>query len=80
MCGRGGGYTHVMTPNKKGCVFSDGLHTDHTLVGASSYHSGGVNVLFLDGSVKFVKDSVSPVTWWAVATKAGGEIVSADAL
>ena len=80
LAGRGGGYTHLMTPNKRGCVFSDGLHTDHTLVGASSFHSGGVNVLFLDGSAKFVKNSVSSTAWWAIATKAGNEVISADSL
>jgi prepilin-type N-terminal cleavage/methylation domain-containing protein/prepilin-type processing-associated H-X9-DG protein len=45
---------------------------------ASSYHPGGVNTLFADGSVRFVKDSVSPVTWRALGTIAGGEVVSAD--
>jgi len=49
-----------------------------TMIGASSYHPGGVNVGFLDGSVKFVKDSVDLATWGAIATKAGGEVVSAD--
>ena len=33
------------------------------MIGASSYHPGGVNVGFLDGSVKFIKDSVSLQTW-----------------
>ena len=79
-CGQGGGYSHIMTPNLKACVFSS--DTDQVLgetgVGASSFHSGGVNVGFLDGSVKFVKSSISQQAWWAVATKAGGEIVSAD--
>ena len=51
-----------------------------TMVGASSYHSGGVNVGMLDGSVRFVKDSVNLATWGAIATKAGGEVVSADSL
>jgi prepilin-type processing-associated H-X9-DG protein len=50
------------------------------MVNASSYHPGGVNVGFLDGSVKFVKDSVSPQTWWGIATKAGGEVISSDSL
>ncbi|MCA1693525.1 MAG: DUF1559 domain-containing protein, partial [Actinobacteria bacterium] len=51
-----------------------------TQVGASSYHSGGVNVGLLDGSVKFIKDSVSLATWGAIATKSGGEVVSSDSL
>jgi len=46
---------------------------------ATSYHSGGVNVAMADGSVKFVKDSISYPTWWAIGTRANGEVVSADA-
>jgi prepilin-type processing-associated H-X9-DG protein len=46
---------------------------------ASSFHPGGVNALFADGSVRFVKNSVSPVTWTSLGTIAGGEVVSADA-
>jgi prepilin-type processing-associated H-X9-DG protein len=79
--GLGGGYSHINTPNKKACWFSSdsGVYpSDRTLVGASSYHSGGVNVLFLDGSVHFIKDSVSSQTWGAIATMAGGEIVDAS--
>jgi prepilin-type N-terminal cleavage/methylation domain-containing protein/prepilin-type processing-associated H-X9-DG protein len=79
-CGYGGGYSHIQTPNKKACYYSDGSgHQDHTILNASSNHPGGVNVLLMDGSVRFVKDSVAPVTWWSIATKSGGEVVSADA-
>jgi prepilin-type processing-associated H-X9-DG protein len=49
-----------------------------TMIGASSYHPGGVNVGFLDGSVKFVKNSVSLATWGSIATKSGGEVISSD--
>jgi prepilin-type N-terminal cleavage/methylation domain-containing protein/prepilin-type processing-associated H-X9-DG protein len=45
---------------------------------ASSNHPGGVNLLLGDGSVRFVKDSVSPATWRALATRKGGEVISAD--
>ncbi len=45
---------------------------------ASSRHPGGVNSLFADGSVRFVKDSVDATTWRNLGTMAGGEIVSAD--
>jgi prepilin-type N-terminal cleavage/methylation domain-containing protein/prepilin-type processing-associated H-X9-DG protein len=47
--------------------------------GASSAHPGGCNVLFGDGSVKFMKSSISYPTWWALGTKDGGEVISADA-
>ena len=44
-----------------------------------SYHPGGVNALFGDGSVKFVKSTVNGYTWRALGTPNGGEVVSADA-
>lgn len=47
--------------------------------GSRSYHPGGVNVLLADGSVRFMKDSVSETVWWGLGTKAGGEVISADA-
>ncbi len=80
LCGKGGGYSHIMTPNKKACWFSNatGGSVESTLVGASSYHSGGVNVGFLDGSVRFIKDGVSQQTWMAIGTRSNGEVVSAD--
>jgi prepilin-type N-terminal cleavage/methylation domain-containing protein/prepilin-type processing-associated H-X9-DG protein len=80
-CSEGGCYSHIMTPNQKGCFHQgQGEHTIYTIVGAQSNHAGGVNVAMLDGSVRFVKDSVSATTWWALATKSGGEVISADSL
>jgi prepilin-type N-terminal cleavage/methylation domain-containing protein/prepilin-type processing-associated H-X9-DG protein len=46
---------------------------------AQSNHPGGVNVLFADGSVKFIKDSINPQTWMALGTKANGEVITSDA-
>jgi prepilin-type processing-associated H-X9-DG protein len=82
--GYGGGYSHLNTPNKKSCWFgSDAGGTavypsDRSLVGASSNHSGGVNVGFLDGSVKFIKDSISYQTWGSIATHQGVEVIDAS--
>ena len=45
---------------------------------ATSAHPGGANVLMGDGSVRFIKASVNQVTWMALGTKAGGEVISAD--
>jgi len=38
----------------------------------------GANVLFGDGSVHLLKSSINPVPWWALATRAFGEVISSD--
>ena len=44
----------------------------------SAYHPGGVNCLFGDGSVKFLKDSTSVVVLRSLVTLSGGEVISSD--
>jgi prepilin-type N-terminal cleavage/methylation domain-containing protein/prepilin-type processing-associated H-X9-DG protein len=41
-----------------------------------SRHVEGVNFLFVDGSVRSINNAIDPTVWWAVGTRAGGEIVS----
>jgi len=41
---------------------------------ARSHHPGGVNALWLDGSVRFVPSAVAPAVWRAAGTRAGGEV------
>ena len=79
-CSQGGGYSHISTPNLKACLFSNDTDAfqGRTIVGASSNHPGGVNVGMIDGSVRFIKNTINPTTWWALSTKAGGEVISAD--
>ena len=36
-------------------------------------HPQGVNILFVDGSVHMINDTINPPVWWALGTKAGGE-------
>ncbi|HEX3451072.1 MAG TPA: DUF1559 domain-containing protein [Isosphaeraceae bacterium] len=45
----------------------------------SSNHPGGVNIAFADGSVRWVKNSVTPNTWWSLGTRNGQEALSSDA-
>jgi prepilin-type N-terminal cleavage/methylation domain-containing protein/prepilin-type processing-associated H-X9-DG protein len=84
------GYTlfnQYQTPNDgqfkfNGCRF--GCRDDCGMDGsefapATSLHSGGVNALMADGSVKFMKDSISRKTWWSLGTRSGDEVVSSDA-
>lgn len=72
-------HTHVNTPNGLTCRAEDyapGQAIDAITV--ASNHSGGVNACMADGSVRFIKDSVSVQTWWALGTRAGGEVISSD--
>ena len=75
-------YNHVSTPNKGTCAglgFAQNNMANMPMqVPPSSRHPGGVNTLFGDGSVRFVKDSVSLQTWRAIGTRNGGEVISSD--
>ena len=68
-------YNHVMPPNTWSCRPSGSVNMAHV---ASSRHPGVVNVLFLDGAVRSAKSTINRQIWWAVGTRAGGEVVSAD--
>ena len=50
-----------------------------SLYGAGSLHPGGFNCGFADGSVRFIKNSISAIVFKALITRAGGEVISADA-
>ena len=57
-----------------GCGPDDAMFSN-----AQSNHPGGVNVLFADGGVRWIKDTVQPRTWMSLGTKSGGEIISSEA-
>jgi prepilin-type processing-associated H-X9-DG protein len=79
-------YNHFGAPNTISCANPNEeagqvLPTGQwSIATATSNHPGGVNVCFSDGSVKFIKNSVNLTTWWALGTRAGGEVLSADSL
>jgi prepilin-type N-terminal cleavage/methylation domain-containing protein/prepilin-type processing-associated H-X9-DG protein len=72
-------WTQVMGP----AGLEDGLRTPNDpqahVEDYWSRHPAGVNFLFADGSVKFLKSSISPWTFRGLATKSGTEIISAEA-
>ncbi len=69
-------YDHSYPPNSStyDCLRGP-LHGWRT---ARSRHPGGVNILFADGSVHFIKNSINVVTWRNLGTCAGGEVISSD--
>jgi prepilin-type N-terminal cleavage/methylation domain-containing protein/prepilin-type processing-associated H-X9-DG protein len=68
--------TCAIPPNAK---FPDGTVNDPydwpNGYGFHSQHTGGVNFALGDGSVHFVADSISMPIYWAMATRAQGEVV-----
>jgi prepilin-type N-terminal cleavage/methylation domain-containing protein/prepilin-type processing-associated H-X9-DG protein len=44
----------------------------------ASFHPGGANILFGDGHVGFLKNSVNPVVMRGLVTLQGGEVLSSD--
>ena len=46
--------------------------------GSRSRHPGGVNTLFGDGSVRFIKNSINAMTWVQLGSINGGEVISTD--
>jgi prepilin-type processing-associated H-X9-DG protein len=55
----------------------DGASMDYS--NAQSYHPGGVNACLADGSVRFLKSSISMPLYWGLGTKDNGEVIPADA-
>jgi prepilin-type N-terminal cleavage/methylation domain-containing protein/prepilin-type processing-associated H-X9-DG protein len=75
-------------PNNKGFPTNEGVSWPSTFATAGnqagqneepfSLHPGGVNALFGDGSVRFVKDTVNLVAFRSILSLAGGETTSSD--
>jgi prepilin-type N-terminal cleavage/methylation domain-containing protein/prepilin-type processing-associated H-X9-DG protein len=59
-----------------GCINNSAEGSDFN--GSRSRHPGGVNLVFGDGSVRFLKNSVSPQTWIALGSIGSGEVISSD--
>lgn len=74
-------YNHIFTPNSKvfdcgtNISFNDG-NNEGAIVTARSYHSGVVNVVAADGSLRTVSDNVDLTIWRAYGTRAGGEVIA----
>jgi prepilin-type processing-associated H-X9-DG protein len=79
--GKEGGWAD---PN--GAFSLDGSNSDGSVPGGCSlncsnnseiyaFHTGGANVVFADGSVHFLKDSIDLCTLAKLCTRAGGEVV-----
>jgi prepilin-type N-terminal cleavage/methylation domain-containing protein/prepilin-type processing-associated H-X9-DG protein len=83
-------FTTALPPNTVSLAGSPTLDSDmsstneadggptYASITSRGYHPGGVNALFADGSVHFIKNSINFQTWRALGTIGGGEVISAD--
>ncbi len=69
-------YNHHLLPNDSRPDCSNASHNPGQAA-ARSNHAGGVNVLFGDGSVHFLTNSMATAPWQALATRNGGEVNNA---
>jgi prepilin-type N-terminal cleavage/methylation domain-containing protein len=89
------GFNTVSAPNKLSCLGDANVNADSVTgtLNASSYHPGGVQAVVMDGSVRFISDSINtgnqalpPVAagpspygvWGALGSMQGGESVPSD--
>ncbi len=72
-------YNHVMPPNTWTCNTSAQNYNSSSQISATSRHSGMVNLLLMDGSVRSIKNSISPPTWWALGTTGCNEVIDGNA-
>lgn len=70
-------YNHILPPNSRIPDCSEGTYVmaggGPGSYSARSFHSGGVNAAFADGSTRFVSDQIDLVVWRSLSTRAGEE-------
>jgi prepilin-type N-terminal cleavage/methylation domain-containing protein/prepilin-type processing-associated H-X9-DG protein len=80
----GPAYGPLIQPSVGYCMTGQGPTTDFGNVvspctcRAVSPHTGGINVVLADGSVRFVAQGISGKTWFAACTPQGGEVLGPD--
>lgn len=69
------GYNHLLPPNSP--CWQTGDWWD-LVSPASSFHTGGVNILRCDGSIRFISEDIDANVWQAAGTRNGGETANMD--
>lgn len=71
-----GGGSPVHGFNKNGTICSEACVINCTNnQEAYSFHTGGMNASFADGSVRYINENINIVTFCALVTMAGGEVI-----
>jgi prepilin-type N-terminal cleavage/methylation domain-containing protein/prepilin-type processing-associated H-X9-DG protein len=75
--------SNTVNPSSSTCYnhwqdYPVGCRFDYDSTGFKSQHPGGANFLFGDGSCHFLKASLNAMTYAALGSRAGGEVISSD--
>lgn len=71
-------YMHVTTPNTQMGHFNSSRSEGNFAVVPSSRHTGGVNMVSVDGSTRFVQDSIDQQTWWTIGARNDGRVTNLE--
>lgn len=70
-------YNHILPPNSPVPDCSAGGNEmaggGHGAYAARSFHQGGVNAVFTDGSARFISNQIDQLIWRSLSTRAGAE-------
>lgn len=77
-------YNHCLRPNATqfDCSLDTAREDMHQrtmhegVFSARSYHGGGVNAVFMDGSAQFIRESIHLSVWRGLATRSNGDITA----
>lgn len=69
-------YSHNILPNGYSCLNGSGIIDGAWTAG--SHHGVGANVVFVDGHIKFVSNSIDISIWRTIATRSGAEIIEPE--
>jgi prepilin-type processing-associated H-X9-DG protein len=64
-----------MNPNETACHSNEGDWYGSTMMSASSWHTGGVQICLCDGSVKFISENIDFETWARVGVRNDGQVL-----
>ena len=67
-------YVHVLPPNSPLGHFSESAAQGDFLVSPGSNHTGGINLVRVDGSVSFISDDIEQEIWWALGARDDGRV------
>ena len=69
------GFSTLIPPNGPSCI-QDNWDRAHSIITATSRHTGLVHVLMADGAVKGANQNIDKLLWRALGTRANGETIS----